>query len=75
MRIWIAASHDAAHLNGGWAFVRAGGEVHGVAGGDRRTTRARSALSGFVAALKGVPPGDPLSVVAPKVQPEAAVRR
>ena len=71
VRIWIAASYDAAHLNGGWAFVRAGSEVYGGAGGDRRTTRARTALSGFVAALKGVPPGDPLSVVAPR--PDAMV--
>lgn len=66
MRIWIAASHDAAHLNGGWAFVRAGAEVYGVAGGDRRTTRARTALSGFAAALKDVPAGEALAVVAPR---------
>lgn len=66
MRIWIAASHDAAHLNGGWAFVRAGTEVYGVAGGERRTTRARTALSGFAAALKDVPTGETLAVVAPR---------
>ena len=66
MRIWIAASHDAAHLNGGWAFVRAGAEVYGAAGGDRRTTRARTALNGFVAALKDVPAGASLAVVAPR---------
>ena len=71
MRIWIAAAHDAAHLNGGWAFVRAGAQVHGVAGGDRRTTRARTALSGFAAALKDVPAGEPLAVVAPR--PDALI--
>ena len=71
VRIWIAASHDAAHLNGGWAFVRAGTEVYGVAGGDRRTTRARTALSGFIAALKDIPAGETLSVVAPR--PDAMV--
>jgi hypothetical protein len=66
MRIWIAAAHDAAHLNGGWAFVRAGAEVSGVAGGERRTTRARTALSGFAAALKELPAGEALTVVAPR---------
>lgn len=71
MRIWIAASHDAAHLNGGWAFVRAGAEIYGAAGGDRRTTRVRTALSGFAASLKDVPPGAPLSVVAPR--PDAMI--
>ena len=71
VRIWIAASHDAAHLNGGWAFVRVGTEVYGVAGGDRRTTRARTALSGFIAALKDIPAGETLSVVAPR--PDAMV--
>jgi len=71
IRIWIAASHDAAHLNGGWAFVRAGAEVYGAAGGDRRTTRVRTALSGFAASLKDVPTGASLSVVAPR--PDAMV--
>ena len=71
MRIWIAASHDAAHLNGGWAFVRVGAEVYGVAGGDRRTTRARTTLSGFIAALKDIPVGDALAVVAPR--PDAVI--
>jgi hypothetical protein len=66
MRIWIAAAHDAAHLNGGWAFVRAGTEVSGVAGGDRRTTRPRTTLSGFAAALKDLPAGEAFSVVAPR---------
>lgn len=66
MRIWIAAAHDAAHRNGGWAFVRANGEVVGWAGGERRTTRARMALAGFAAALKGVPEAAALAVVAPR---------
>ena len=70
-RFWIAASHDAVHRNGGWAFVRAGDEPVGRAGGDRRTTRARMALGGFLAALKDLPAGAPLAVVAPR--PDALV--
>jgi hypothetical protein len=67
VRLWIAASHDAAHRNGGWAFVRAGGgETVGRAGGDRRTTRARTVLSGFLAALKDLPADATLAVVAPR---------
>lgn len=69
-RLWIAAAHDAAHRNGGWAWVRAGGEVTGWAGGERRTTRARMALAGFLASLKDVPAGD-IAVVAPR--PDALV--
>ena len=65
LRLWIAASHDAAHRNGGWAFVRGGAEVTGWAGGERRTTRARMALAGFAAALKGLDDG-PLQVIAPR---------
>ncbi|MBU1375937.1 MAG: hypothetical protein KKE02_15700 [Alphaproteobacteria bacterium] len=66
VRLWIAASHDAAHRNGGWAFVRAGGDTVSRAGGDRRTTRARTILTGFVASLKDVPAGAALAVVAPR---------
>ncbi|MBL8554171.1 MAG: hypothetical protein JNL41_07825 [Phenylobacterium sp.] len=43
----------------------AGGPV-GWAGGERHTTRARMALSGFAAAVKDVPAGTPLAVVAPR---------
>src|SRR5262245_54282926 len=66
-RIWIAAHHDAGLQHGGWAFVRAdaAGPI-GWAGGDRRTTRARMALTGFAAALKDAPAGAPLAVVAPR---------
>lgn len=71
VRLWIAASHDAAHRNGGWAFVRAGDEPQGRAGGDRRTTRARMALAGFLSALKDLPAGAPLAVVA--LRPDALV--
>lgn len=42
-----------------------------MAGGERRTTRARTTLSGFLAALKDVPAGAPLAVVAPR--PDAVV--
>ncbi len=65
-RLWIAASHDPAHRNGGWAWVRAAGvEVVGWAGGERRTTRARMTLTGFLSSLKDIPMGT-LSVVAPR---------
>jgi hypothetical protein len=66
VRLWIAASHDAAHRNGGWAFVRKGADIVARAGGDRRTTRARTILSAFVAALKDLPAGAALAVVAPR---------
>lgn len=66
VRLWIAASHDAAHRNGGWAFVRKGADIVSRAGGDRRTTRARTILSGFLAALKDLPAGAALAVVAPR---------
>lgn len=72
VRLWIAASHDAAHRHGGWAFVRAGlGEPTGWAGGDRRTTHARTILTGFLAALKDLPADATLAVVAPR--PDALV--
>ena len=71
MRIWIAASHNAVHRNGGWAFVRTGVELVGMAGGERRTTRARAALIGFAAALKGTAAGETLAVVASR--PDALV--
>jgi hypothetical protein len=67
VRIWLAATHHAAFLNGGWAFVRAAaGEVAGAAGGDRRTTRARMALAGLVDALKDLPAGEVVLHVAPE---------
>lgn len=65
-RLWIAASHDAAHRNGGWAFVRTGSETVSRAGGDRRTTRARTLFTGLLAALKDLPAGGTLAVVAPR---------
>ena len=72
VRLWVAASHDPAHRNGGWACVRSGdGDAIGRAGGDRRTTRARMALAGLLEALKDVPGGAPLAVVAP--HPDALV--
>jgi hypothetical protein len=70
-RIWIAASHDAVHRNGGWAYVRADAEPVGRAGGERRTTRARMALAGFLSALKDLPAATPLAVVA--ARPDALV--
>lgn len=64
VRIWIAATHDRAHRNGGWAFVRDEDPRIGWAGGERRTTRARMALAGLAAALRGAPAG-PVAVTAP----------
>ena len=66
MKIWIAAVDDAAHKNGGWAVVRADGEVSGWAGGERRTTRSRMALAALAAALRDLPPGAGPTVVAPR---------
>lgn len=66
LKIWLAAAHDAAHRNGGWAFVRQGAEAVGCAGGDRRTTRARMALSGLLSALKDVPADAELMLIAPR---------
>ena len=58
-RLWLAAAHHRAFLNGGWAFVRAAGpDLTGAAGGDRRTTPARMALAGLAEALKDLPPGE-----------------
>jgi len=47
-------------------MTQQGGEVAGYAGGDRRTTRGRMALTGFIAALKDVPAGTALAVIAPR---------
>ncbi|WP_293683083.1 ribonuclease H [uncultured Phenylobacterium sp.] len=71
MKIWIAATQDPAHKNGGWALVRANGEVTGAAGGERQTTRARMALAALAAAIKDLPPGIGPAVVAPR--PDALV--
>lgn len=72
VRIWVAAAHDAAHRNGGWAFVRLdGAEPSGRAGGDRRTTRVRMTLRGLAAALDGLPADASLAIVAP--EPDARV--
>lgn len=54
-RIWLCATHQKAFQNGGWAYVRAvGPDLTGQAGGDRRTTPARTAMAGLLAALKDV---------------------
>ncbi|WP_374472171.1 ribonuclease H [Phenylobacterium sp.] len=66
-RLWLAALHHSAFLNGGWAWVRAaGGEVAGAAGGDRRTSRARMALAGLADALKDLPRGALVLHVSPE---------
>ena len=62
MKLWIAAAHDAAHRNGGWAFVREG--RLGWAGGVRRTTRARMALAGLAAGLRDLASDTAVAVIA-----------
>ena len=57
-RIWLEVAHHKAFRVGGWAFVRAqGGEVSGVAGGDRRIDTGRTDLAALAAALRDLPPG------------------
>jgi hypothetical protein len=61
VRIWLAATHHAAFLNGGWAFVWVdGAERRGAAGGERRTTREKMAAAGLAAALRDLPKGAPV---------------
>ena len=62
IRVWLEVSHHAAFKVGGWAFVRADGEVVGAAGGERRTTAERIALAGLIAALKAPAGGRPVVV-------------
>ncbi len=71
MKLWLAASHDKAHRNGGWAFVREGSPVAGWAGGERRTTRARMALAVLAIAVRDLASDTPLSVIA--ARPDALV--
>lgn len=57
IQIWTCASHHAAFLCGGWAYVRTlDGQLSGAAGGDRATTSHRMALAGLAAALADLPP-------------------
>jgi len=56
IRIWLVADHHSAFLCGGWAYVRqAGGQLSGAAGGERRTSAARSELAGLAVALADLP--------------------
>ena len=57
LRIWARSAHHKAFKCGGWAFVRAGAELSGQAGGERNTRPERMALAGLVAALKDAPAG------------------
>lgn len=66
IRIWVAADHHAAFLCGGWAYVReTGGALSGGAGGERRTTAARTELAGLAAALAELPAGAAVIVHTP----------
>ena len=56
-RIWARSAHHAAFKCGGWAYVRAGGELVGQAGGERNTRPERMALAALTAALKRAPAG------------------
>jgi hypothetical protein len=57
LRIWARSAHHTAFKCGGWAYVRAGGELAGQAGGERNTRPERMALAALTAALKGMPAG------------------
>lgn len=61
IRIWARAAHHKAFKCGGWAYVRAGADLTGQAGGERNTRPERMALAGLAAALKDLPAG-PLAV-------------
>ncbi len=64
IRLWLCAAHHPAFLCGGWAWVRElGGQVSGGAGGDRRTTGARMALTGLARSLKDLPALAPASAL------------
>ena len=57
VEVWIGTA-EAAGGYGGWAYVGLGGaEPRGVAGGDRRTSRARMALTAALEALGELDPG------------------
>lgn len=59
LEIWIGAAFAKGGY-GGWSWSRLDGAGSGVAGGDRRTTEARMALTAAVQALKEAakdPPG------------------
>jgi hypothetical protein len=72
VRIWIAATHHTAFLNGGWAWLRQdGAELRGAAGGERRTSRETMAQAGLVAALKDLPKGATVTVHAAKPDADA----
>jgi hypothetical protein len=66
LQIWTCAAFHPAFFCGGWACVRNGnGEVSGAAGGERRTTASRMALSGLAAALRGLPARSPATANGP----------
>jgi ribonuclease HI len=73
VRIWIASDHHTAFLCGGWAYVRqADGALSGAAGGERRTTAARTELAGLAAALEGLAPGAAVTIHTPSARLAAA---
>jgi hypothetical protein len=57
VRLWLAAAHHPAFRSGGWAYVRAGSEVVGEAGGERQTERGAMVLAALEAVLAGAPQG------------------
>jgi hypothetical protein len=64
--VWICAAFHPTYLCGGWAYVQdAQGQVTGAAGGERRTTASRMALTGLAAALRGLPPCKSATATAP----------
>ena len=58
IQIWLSAAYLPVYRCGGWASVRVeAGARSGLAGGERNTTADRNALTGLVAALRGLPSG------------------
>ena len=58
--LWITATHEAVYGSGGWAYARrVGGQVTGAAGGERRTTARRMALTVLAEALKDLSRASP----------------
>jgi hypothetical protein len=54
-RAWLAIAHHTAFRCGGWAYVTtSGGALVGAVGGERRVTRARTAMLGVEAALRSL---------------------
>jgi len=73
-QIWLGVAHHQSFRCGGWAFVRSlDGAVTGAAGGERNTTSQRMALTGLIAAFRGLPSGPEQIIRIRTTSPEAAL--